>query len=127
MTLDAREELAESLSPGKLAEDRALVVAAEAKAAEWEQANEAEIIELSERAQADATKALDELLLVMVALTAAREVYKQAQDAGAEIRARARKANLPVPLIENYPTRVLTDYPTRQIDQAWRQTIASRI
>lgn len=127
LSIDDREALADSLSPERLAADRALVTAAEEKAAEWEQANEAEIRELSESAQADATLKLDNLLLAMGNLIDARLAYSQAQDAGKAIQARARKADLPVPLIDNYPTRVLGDYSTRKIDQAWRQTIASRI
>ncbi len=100
-----------------------------AEDAEAEQdAREAEAVIAATPAAVEAVEvALDELILAMGALLDARTKYANARGAGRALRARARKAEVPVPRLDDYASRVLTDYPTRKIDDAWRVAIVSEI
>jgi hypothetical protein len=127
LPLDEREALADSISPKRLAADRA---AQDAQDAQAEQARVAELQDISERiepTQFAVSDALDEVLAAMQALMDVREKYASVRAEGKELQARARALDIPVPVLEDYATRVLTDYEARKLNESWLRLIHTQL
>lgn len=127
LTIDEREALAASLDPEKLAADRALVIAAEAKAAERDEAEEAEIREAIPATIEAVNDALLDLTASMSAHIEARAKYASARSAAAAIQSRARSAGIEVEVVPSYADFVLRDRAARQLNGEWLTTIVSQI
>lgn len=127
LTLDEREALAESISPDRIEADRAAQDAADEQREQAAEADAQDIRDRSEPAQAAVTEALDDLLLAMSALLDAREKYASARAAGKNLQARARKLDLPIPVLDEYAERVLKQREVRRINQGWLELIHQQI
>lgn len=127
LSIDEREALADSISPERLAADRA---AQDEQDEQTEQARLAELQDISDRlepTQFAVSEALDEVLGAMKMLMSARDKYRAAREDGKVLAGRARKADVPVPVFTDYATRVLTDYEARKLNHAWLELIHEQI
>lgn len=127
LPLAEREALAESLSPERLASDRAAQLAADERAAERKRDNENEIREAIPATIVAVNEALLELTASMSALIEARAKYASARSAAAAIQSRARAAGIDVEVVPSYADLVLRDRAARQLNGEWLTTISSQI
>jgi hypothetical protein len=109
LTLEDREALAESLNPLALAREReAADLRAEAEA-NVEAGDLAELAALIPQAEADLDEALLALTVSMSAHIEARARYDHVSDAGRAVAARARKADIPGPVLRGFPELMLSN------------------